>query len=226
MGRSTAMVTRNDGRPRAALYLRVSTSTWEQTTANQRPEVEQLARARGFDVVHVFEEQMSAAKERPAFAKMMKAAHEGKVDVVVTWALDRLGRSMTGNLQTVLDLDRLGVQVVSVREPWLDTSSPVRALLIAIFSWVAEQERLRIVERTKAGIARARREGRHVGRPPVNIDMDAALRLRRQGCSIREAARKLGVGASTLNRAYMAHDAAVPKASRPRPKSGDGIPKG
>lgn len=67
-------------------------------------------------------------KDRPAFNRMMKAAHEGKMDVVVTWALGRLGRSMTGNLQTVRDLDRLGVQGVSVREPWLDTRGRVRAL--------------------------------------------------------------------------------------------------
>ncbi|MCA9624478.1 MAG: recombinase family protein [Myxococcales bacterium] len=63
---------------------------------------------------------------------MMEAAHRGDIDVVVVWSLDRLGRSMTGNLQAVLDLDRCGVEVLSVRESWLDTGGPVRALLIAI----------------------------------------------------------------------------------------------
>ena len=70
------------------------------------------------------------------------------------WSLDRLHRSMLGALQTVLDLDRIGVQVVSLREPWLDTGSPVRPLLIVIFGWVAEQERIRIGERTRAELGR------------------------------------------------------------------------
>jgi hypothetical protein len=74
---------------------------------------------------------------------------------------------MVSNLQAVLDLDRCGVQVVSIREPWLDTGSAVRPLLIAIFGWVAEQERVTIVARTKAGLERARRSGARLGRPPL-----------------------------------------------------------
>jgi DNA invertase Pin-like site-specific DNA recombinase len=159
-------------------------------------------------------ETISAVKVRPELKRMMLAAHAGTFDTLIVWALDRLGRSMAGNLQTVLELDRLGVRVVSVREPWLDTSGPVRSLLIAIFGWVAEQERLRIVERTKAGIARARHEGKHVGRPAAHVDLDEALRLRRRGTSIREAARRLGVGASTLQRAYAAHDAVTAASGR------------
>jgi DNA invertase Pin-like site-specific DNA recombinase len=72
---------------------------------------------------------------------------------------------MVGNLADVLELDRIGVTVVSVRESWLDTGGPVRSLLIAIFSWVAEQERARLIERTKAGLAAARRKGKRLGRP-------------------------------------------------------------
>jgi len=74
----------------------------------------------------------------------MGPAYRGDFEVVLVWSLDRLGRSMTGNLEAVLELDRCGVEVVSVREPWLDTGGPVRALLIAIFGWVAEQERAQI----------------------------------------------------------------------------------
>ena len=78
-----------------------------------------------------------------------EAARRAGFDALIVWAIDRFGRSMVGNLTDVLELDRLGVQVVSVRESWLDTGSPVRNLLIAIFSWVAEQERTRLVERTR-----------------------------------------------------------------------------
>jgi DNA invertase Pin-like site-specific DNA recombinase len=123
-------------RLRCALYLRHSTD--KAKTENQRPEVEQLARARGYEITATFEEGASAVKKRPEYERMMKAARRGAFDVLVVWALDRFGRSMVGNLNDVLELDRIGVTVVSVRESWLDTGSPVRNLLIAIFSWVAE----------------------------------------------------------------------------------------
>jgi putative DNA-invertase from lambdoid prophage Rac len=107
---------------------------------------------------------------------------------------------MVGNVQEILDLDRLGVEVVSVREPWLDTGGPVRTLLIAIFSWVAEEERRQIASRSRAGVDRARLSGKHCGRPPAVVDVDRALDLRAQGLSIRKAARKLGVSTSVLHR--------------------------
>lgn len=113
---------------------------------------------RGLEVTIINEEKVSAAKARPELAKMLRDAHVGCFEVLLVWALDRLGRSMVGNLQVVLELDRYGVEVVSLGEPWLDTGGPVRALLIAIFGWMAEQERTRLGERTKAGLDRARRQ--------------------------------------------------------------------
>ena len=163
---------------RAAIYLRVSRG--DQTIENQRPDVERVVETRRLELVTTYEEKVSAAKVRPQFDKMMRDAHRGAFDMLIVWAIDRFGRSMVGNLQAVLELDRVGVQVVSVREPWLDTGGAVRPLLIAIFSWVAEQERAHLVERTKAGIARA---------------------LRDEGLSLREVAKKLRVPATTLHRA-------------------------
>jgi putative DNA-invertase from lambdoid prophage Rac len=124
--------------------------------------VRQLALARGFEPV-IYEEVESAAKARPVLDRMLADVRAGRVQAVAVWALDRLHRSMVG-IQTVLELDRLGVPVLSVREGWLDTSGPVRPLLVAIFGWVAEQERTRLIERTKAGLERARREGKRLGR--------------------------------------------------------------
>jgi DNA invertase Pin-like site-specific DNA recombinase len=129
---------------------------------------------------------------------------------------------MVGNVQQILELDRLGVEVVSLREPWLDTRGPVRQLLIAIFSWVAEEERRQISARSQAGVDRARRQGKHVGRPRAHIDHDQAVRLRAQGQSIRQVASKLGVSSSVLHRALTA----VPKVppNQPSPERGfDGI---
>jgi len=186
---------------RAALYLRVSKE--EQATENQRPAINRLVRTRGFKVVKVYEEHASAARVRPDFESMMRSAHAGEFDVLVVWALDRLGRSMNGNLQAVLALDACGVQVISVREPWLDTGGVVRPLLIAIFSWVAEQERAQIVERTKAGIERARKRGVKIGRPTRVVDARRAQKLRSQGLSVREVAKRMRVPATTIQRTLM-----------------------
>jgi DNA invertase Pin-like site-specific DNA recombinase len=100
---------------RVALYLRVSTD--RQTTENQRPEVEELARQRG-QIVATYEEVASSKKARPEFERMIRDVRRGKFDVLVIWAIDRFGRSMTGNLQDVTELDRLGVRVVSPRSPF------------------------------------------------------------------------------------------------------------
>ncbi|MCZ7677819.1 MAG: recombinase family protein [Sandaracinaceae bacterium] len=155
---------------RVAIYLRVSRG--EQALENQRPAVARLVRARKLKLVATYEEKGSAVKARPQFDRMMRDAHAGAFDVLAVWSLDRLGRSMVGNVQAVLELDRRGVEVLSVREPWLDTGGPVRELLLAIFGWMAEQERAQISERTKAGLERARRK-RCAHRPARATDRSA-----------------------------------------------------
>lgn len=194
---------------RVATYIRVSSD--DQTTANQVPEVEQLAAQRG-EVVLRYEETGSAVKHRPAFERMLRDARRGAFDVLVIWAIDRFGRSMVGNLNDLLELDRIGVQVVSVRESWLDTSGPTRMLLVAMFSWVAEQERAQLVERTKAGMRRAKRfgtkSGKRIGRAPKHVDVDEARRLMAEGASQRDAAKALGVPRGTLQRAMARREAA------------------
>jgi DNA invertase Pin-like site-specific DNA recombinase len=182
----------------AALYLRVSQAG--MNSSNQLAEVTQLARARGYEPV-VYEEVESAAKARPVFERVMEDARAGRVQAVVVWALDRLHRSMTGALNTVLECDRLGVPVLSVRESWLDTSGPVRPLLVCIFGWVAEQERSRLISRTKAGLERARAQGKRLGRPPASrILLHSARDLVAAGMPVSEAARRKGLARSTLQK--------------------------
>lgn len=184
---------------KAAIYLRVSTD--RQTTENQEPDVRQVLKARRVKTWARFEEQASAAKHRPAFEAMMAAARRGEFQLLVVWALDRFGRSMFGNVRDVLELDRLGVRVLSVKESWLDTDGPVRQLLIAIFSWVAEQERARLIERTMAGLERARRQGKHLGRPATApVLLANARELIAKGSSIKGAARGAGVSEGALRR--------------------------
>lgn len=182
----------------AGVYLRVSTD--RQTVQNQLADLDRLVRARGYDPA-IYEEVESAAKARPVLDRLLADARAGRVHAVAVWALDRLHRSMTGAINTVLELDRLGVRVLSVREPWLDTDSPVRPLLVAIFGWVAEQERTRLIERTRAGMDRARREGKKIGRPRTStVLLHAAADLVAAGVPVAEAARRKGVSRASLRR--------------------------
>jgi DNA invertase Pin-like site-specific DNA recombinase len=189
---------------KAGLYARVSTD--RQTVENQLAELRQLAQARGFEPV-VYEEVESAAKARPVFDRLLADVRAGRVNGVAVWALDRLHRSMMGAIQTVLECDRLGVPVLSVRETWLDTSGPVRPLLVAIFGRVAEQERARLIERTCAGIERARRSGTKSGRP-IGRPPSSPILLRAAADRIRDGEpRSCG---RSRSRALRSHRAPVP----------------
>jgi putative DNA-invertase from lambdoid prophage Rac len=212
---------------RAALYLR--TSTADQHLENQRPELLRIAEQRDLEVVCLYEEQRGAAKQRPAFDALLLDANAGRFDYLVIWAIDRIGRSMAGNLNTILELDRIGVRVVSSREPWLDNASAIRPLLIGIFGWIAEQEQMRISERTRAGLARARAKGVRVGRPPKELDVAKLRALREAGHSFRGIARLVGAGASTIHRLLAADEVlqrAVPKSGLSRMGSKTSEPLG
>ncbi len=193
----------------AAIYLRVSTD--EQTVDNQRLDLEGIAEARGLAIVATYAEYASAAKRRPLFDRMMTDANRGAFQVLLVWSLDRFGRSMAGNVSDALALDGAGVEIVSVREPWLDTGGPVRDLLLAIFSWVAEQELRRLVERTRAGMQRARangtRSGKPIGRPRrlPPLDVERARMMHAAGRSVRAIAMAMRAPRSTVARAIAAH---------------------
>ncbi len=187
----------------AVAYRRVSRGG--QDPENQRADLQRVADARGLELVAEYVETVSgAATTRPAFDAMMLAARRGEFRVLLVWALDRFGRSMFRNINAVVELDRLGVQVISVREPWLDTGGPIRDLLVAIFSWVAEQERRRLGERTRAGLERARARGKKLGRPRRYIspaELERALQLRAHKVPLRIIAQRVRVPRATLHRA-------------------------
>lgn len=200
----------------AAVYLRVSTD--DQDASNQRPELLAIARARGLEVLEEYSETESAAKRRPVFARMLDDARRARFQVLLIWSIDRFGRDMVGNVADVLELDRVGVQVVSARESWLDTTVDpgLRRFLIMIFSWVAERERARLVERTLAGLARARSQGKLLGRPRrmTRRELEAAARMAQEGRSVRDMAVALKVPRSTLQRALAATTQTSGTASR------------
>ena len=187
---------------RIALYLRVSTDG--QTTKNQRRELQQVAKARGWEVAKVYDDDgVSGAKGREyrkAFDRMLKDAARGKFDMVAAWSVDRLGRSLQDLVAFLSELKALEVDLYLHKQA-LDTSTPSGRAMFGMLSVFSEFEREMIVERVRAGIARARAEGKTLGRPRVSPDTEAAIRdLRAEGRGMTVISKALGVGCSTVTR--------------------------
>jgi DNA invertase Pin-like site-specific DNA recombinase len=172
---------------RAALYLRVSTV--DQHPETQMYDLRGLAAQRGFEIVHEYTDKISGAKaQRPGLNQLMADARRGKFDVVLTWACDRIARSTRHFLEVLDELNHLGVEFVSFREN-IDTGGPLGRAIVVIIGAIAELERNLIVERVRAGMRRARLEGRQIGRRPLDIDRAAVMRDRDRGMSLTEVAK-------------------------------------
>ena len=181
---------------RAAIYARVS--TLDQEHENQLQELRRYAQARGWEGTEFVDHGVSGARDRrPALDRLVADARRRKVDTVVVWRLDRLGRSLK-HLVTLLDeLQALGVGFVSLGEG-IDLQTPAGRLQLHILASLA-QFRERIAERVRAGLARARANGQRLGQKPLDIrtaDLERTAQL-----SIRRAAAELGIPRSVLHRA-------------------------
>jgi DNA invertase Pin-like site-specific DNA recombinase len=187
--------------PRVALYLRVS--TLDQHVDNQAHELRALAATRGWRIVGEYtDEGVSGSRDRrPALDRLMLDARRGRVDVVAVWSLDRFGRSLAHVCTAVQELHERGVAFVSVREG-LDLSTAAGRLQLHILSALSEFERARLVERTRAGLARARRQGTRLGRQPIRLTEAQLTSV--AALPVREAARRLGVSVNTLQKARRA----------------------
>ncbi len=185
---------------KAAIYVRVS--TLDQNLDNQLDDLHKYVRQRGWGDAVVYSDRVSGAKDRrPGLDDLLKAARRRHIDVVVCWRLDRLGRSLRHLLDVLQEFEALGVGFISLHEG-LDVTTPAGRLQMHMLGAFAEFERSRIAERVRAGLDRARRQGKRLGRPPRRItprelDLTAAL-------SIRAAARELRVSASQVHRARRA----------------------
>jgi DNA invertase Pin-like site-specific DNA recombinase len=190
---------------RVAIYLRVSTD--EQTTENQRRELEAVAARHDWRVVEFFEDAgISGAKgrdKRPGLDRLLKAVARRDVDMVAAWSVDRLGRSLVDLLDFLRELHAKGVDLF-LHQQGLDTSTPSGRAMFQMLGVFAEFERSMIRERVMAGLSRARADGIQLGRRRIE-DTDAGkvaaiIAARAKGMGVRRIARDLGVGVGTVLR--------------------------
>jgi len=194
---------------RAAIYARVSSDA--QTVDNQLLELKSYVAGRQWTVAGEFKDEgISGSKGRPALDKLMAEARRGRVDVICVWSLDRFGRSLAHVVTAVQELHERGVAFVSLKEG-LDLSTAAGRLQLHILSALAEFERARLIERTRAGLARARKQGTRLGRRPVRL---AAGKLAAVAhLPVRHAAQQLGVSVNTYQKARRALYQQTPAAS-------------
>jgi DNA invertase Pin-like site-specific DNA recombinase len=201
---------------RAALYMRVS--TLDQHPETQMYDLRGLAAQRGFEIVQEYTDRISGAKaRRPGLDQMMHDARQRQFDVVLVWAGDRIARSVRHFLEVLDELNHLGIEFVSFREN-IDTGGPLGRAVIVIIGAIAELERNLIIERVRVGMRRAKLEGRHIGRAPLDFDRQAVLRDRNRGMSLTEIATAHNISRATVSRVIKeAREATSPKGCIPAP---------
>jgi DNA invertase Pin-like site-specific DNA recombinase len=184
------------------IYVRVSTD--KQTVENQVRELHRIAERRGWQIVEEYHDAgISGAKgrdQRPGLDRMLKDASKRRFDVVMAWAIDRLGRSLIDLLGTIQHLEACGVDVYLDQQS-IDTTTPAGKLMFQMTGAFAEFERSMIRQRVKAGLKRAVEQGTKLGRPRVSPSIEKRIQTHlRQGKGILKVATELGVGTSTVQR--------------------------
>jgi DNA invertase Pin-like site-specific DNA recombinase len=190
---------------RVAIYSRVSTS--EQDNENQLAQLRQYCDRQGYLITSEYVDVCSGGKaERQQFKQMFEAASQRRFDLLLFWSLDRLSRE--GVLSTLQYLQRLteyGIAYRSFTEQYLDSLGPFRDAVLAILACIARQERIRLSERTLAGLAKAKAQGKQSGRPKSlkPYEREKAALLRKQGLSWPAIARQFKVHPDTVRRAVI-----------------------
>ena len=184
---------------KAAIYQRVSTT--DQTTANQTPELQAFADRKAWPVVAQFtDEGVSGAKEfRPGLDALRQAAARKEFDVVLVWKFDRISRNTRHLLSLHEELSKLGVALVSVTEG-IDTTTPAGVFTLTVMGGVSQLERANIIERTKAGLARVKAEGRKLGRPVRQVNVTELVALQAKGLTQQQISKITGVPQATVSR--------------------------
>jgi len=202
---------------RAALYLRVSTANrarnadaFEQNPEVQEAPLRHLAQQRGWDLVRVYSDRMSGAKEdRPGLKRLLQDARRGEFDVVLVWRFDRFARSIEQLVLALAEFRALGIDFISCQEA-LDTSIPMGKAMFTIIGAMAELERNVIRERVVVGMEYTRqhgtKSGNGIGRPKRVFNRGEVIRLREGGLSIEKIARQMSLGVGTVVRVLRAQE--------------------
>ena len=187
---------------RVAIYARVSTKDKGQEVENQLRQLREFSAFQGWSVICEYvDHETGSTNDRAAFQAMFKDASQRKFDVLLFWALDRLSRE--GVLETLQHLNRLtsyGVSYRSFTEQYFDSCGIFKDAVISIIATVAKQERVRLSERTRAGLAIARSKGRRIGRPRLTVESAEIARLRATGLSLRAIGRALRISEGSVRR--------------------------
>lgn len=186
---------------RVGLYARVSTLNGQHPEM-QLHELREYANRRGWQIIAEYiDEDISGAKEsRPALNRLLTDARQRKLDAVLVWKLDRFGRSLKHLVNTLADLEALGVAFVSVRDN-IDLTTPAGRLMLHLVAAMAEFERALIQERVRAGLQNAKRKGKKLGRPKAIVDTHEIAHLRAQGLPWKAVAKEVGVSVGTVFKA-------------------------
>ena len=188
---------------KVALYCRISTSTKDQTTENQLRELNSYCDRMGYQVVKVYEDEVSGAKtreKRPSYNQMCKDAFLKKFDTIIGWDVSRFGRSMKEFVSFLSDMDEKGIGVIAVKNG-LDTSSSSGRMMMKLIGVLEEWNREMLIERTRAGLARTVANGTKLGRKKITNDTMTAkiIELRTAKKTIREIASEVGVSRGTVS---------------------------
>src|ERR1700692_1483832 len=197
---------------RAALYARVSTV--DQHLETQLLDLRQMAKHRDHEIIREYTDTISGTKsKRPGLEQLLADAGRHRFDIVLVSAFDRVARNVRHFLEVLDELNHLGIEFVSLREN-IDTGGPLGRAMVVIVGAIAELERSLIVERVRAGMRRAKLEGRHIGRTPLGFDRAAILRDRDHDMSLTEIATAHRISRATVSRVIKeAREAASPKGS-------------
>src|SRR5262249_38748509 len=195
-----------------ALYARVSKRTGTQDTENQLIQLREFARVQGWTIVHEYVDRAAGKRgDREQFQRMFRDASQDRFDLVLFWSLDRFSRE--GVLETLNHLQRLstaGVGYKSFTEQYLDSCGIFKDAVLAILAVIAKQERVRLSERTIAGLERARKAGRIGGRRPLIVDRRKNAALDAHGWTRREMGEEMGVSPAFVCRVLKAHHRPAP----------------
>jgi DNA invertase Pin-like site-specific DNA recombinase len=199
------MLMMETNRTRVALYARVSTKDKRQDTENQLAQLRQFCETQGWTVVQEYVDRATGKhSDREQFQRLFKDASQRTFDAVLFWSLDRFSRE--GVRETLNHLERLtsyGVNWRSFTEQYLDSCGIFKDAVLAILAVIAKQERVRLSERTLAGLARARKQGRVGGRPKVVVDRAKVARMSKAGKTLNEIGAAVGASKSTVHRLLM-----------------------